>query len=79
MINRRIRMPLKFTMAVAMLMFACLPGIAAAQINEQFSDLEPYIDEARAVMATDRKVLIRRRPELLDAVSRIHGRYGRGE
>jgi hypothetical protein len=52
-------MPLKLTMASAVLVFALLPGIGAAQINEQFSDLEPYIDEARAVMATDRKVLIR--------------------
>jgi len=40
-------------------MFAFLPGIASAQINQQFADLEPYIDEARATMATDRKVLIR--------------------
>jgi len=52
-------MPLKFTMASAVLVVALLPGIGAAQINQQFSDLEPYIDEARAVMATDRKVLIR--------------------
>ena len=52
-------MPLRLTTASAVLMFAFLPGIASAQINQQFSDLEPYIDDARATMATDRKVLIR--------------------
>ena len=43
--------------AVMMVMF--LPGMAAGQINEEFSDLEPYFEEARDVMARDRKVLIR--------------------
>ena len=52
-------MSLKLTIASAVLAFAFVPGIASAQINEKFSDLEPYIDEARATMATDRKVLIR--------------------
>ena len=52
-------MPLKLTIASAVLMFAVVPGIASAQINQEFSDLEPYIDEARVVMARDRKVLIR--------------------
>lgn len=52
-------MRLKPIIASAALMFAFLPGIASAQINEKFADLGPYIDDARAVMATDRKVLIR--------------------
>ena len=52
-------MPLRITIASAVLMFAFLPGLTSAQINQEFADLEPYIDEARATMATDRKVLIR--------------------
>jgi hypothetical protein len=58
-INWRIRMPLKLTIASAVLMFSLIPGIASAQINEEFSNLQPYIDEARTTMARDRKVLIR--------------------
>ena len=52
-------MPLKLTIASAVLMFSLIPGIASAQINEEFSNLQPYIDEARTTMARDRKVLIR--------------------
>lgn len=52
-------MYLKFTIASLVLVIASLPGITSAQVNEKFADLEPKITEARAVMATDRKVLIR--------------------
>ena len=34
--------------------------MSSAQINEKFADMSPYVDEAREVMRTDRKVLIRR-------------------
>ena len=52
-------MSLRLTIASAVLMLSFMPGIGSAQINEEFADLAPYIDEARATMATDRKVLIR--------------------
>ena len=52
-------MYLKSTIVSAVAMLAFVPAISSAQINQEFSDLEPYIDEARAVMARDRKVLIR--------------------
>ena len=48
------------TLAMAALLLGVLPGMGSAQINEQFADMSPYIDEAREVMRTDRKVLIRR-------------------
>ena len=48
------------TLAVAALLLGVLPGMSSAQVNEEFADLSPYIDQAREVMRTDRKVLIRR-------------------
>ena len=48
------------TLAMAALLLGVLPGMSSAQINEQFADMSPYVDEAREVMRTDRKVLIRR-------------------
>jgi len=53
-------MRLKSIIASVVLMLIASPGLVSAQVNEQFADLEPYIQEARAVMATDRKVLIRK-------------------
>lgn len=52
-------MRLLSTVVPVVTMIVFLPGVASAQINEEFSDLEPYFAEARAVMAKDRKVLIR--------------------
>lgn len=52
-------MRLKSILLSAVAVFAFVPAISSAQINEEFSDLEPYFEEARAVMARDRKVLIR--------------------
>jgi hypothetical protein len=48
------------TLAMAAVLLGVLPSMGSAQINEQFADMSPYIDEAREVMRTDRKVLIRR-------------------
>lgn len=48
------------TLAMAALLLGVLPGMSSAQINEKFADMSPYVDEAREVMRTDRKVLIRR-------------------
>jgi hypothetical protein len=52
-------MYLKLNFVAIMLVFAALPGITFAQVNDKFANMEPQIAEARAVMATDRKVLIR--------------------
>ncbi len=52
------------TVAMAALLLGVLPGMGSAQINEQFADMSPYIGEAREVMRTDRKVLIRRAMQL---------------
>ncbi len=52
------------TLAMAAVLLGVLPGMGSAQINEQFADMSPYIDEARVVMRTDRKVLIRRAMQL---------------
>lgn len=52
-------MRLKTTILSAVAAIAFVPAISSAQINEEFSDLEPYFEEARAVMSRDRKVLIR--------------------
>ena len=52
-------MRLKSTFLSALATLAFVPAILSAQVNEEFSDLEPYFEEARAVMARDRKVLIR--------------------
>lgn len=52
-------MRLKTIILSAAAVIAFVPAISSAQINEEFSDLEPYFEEARAVMARDRKVLIR--------------------
>ena len=40
------------------------PGIASAQVNPEFAELTGYIEEVRAIQATDRKVLIRRNLDL---------------
>ncbi len=48
------------TLAMAALLLGVLPGMGSAQVNEKFADMSPYIDDARHVMRTDRKVLIRR-------------------
>jgi hypothetical protein len=53
-------MYLKLNFAAIALVVAALPGITSAEVNEQFADLEPQIAEARAVMATDRRILIRK-------------------
>ena len=48
------------TLAMAALLLGILPGVGSAQVNEKFADMSPFVDEARDVMRTDRKVLIRR-------------------